>query len=541
MSIEQMEPRRLMATLTPDVTWGENGAISNFYYEDKTEVVGQSDGRIYAVGTHYEESGSPSTLLQRYHADGSVDAAYRPLSFGELAGTTDVDAQGRATIGFATIYLSSFARIERLTPGGRRDPTFGKGGGITLTPPVYAPRGDRFTHFDRVVTARDGSTLAAVTAGAYDDSRTAFTEKVSLVRITPTGTLDTSFGTGGYLELFKQRQRRYGSVWFDVDGKGRIYVAIGGTHTLARLRANGSRDTTFATRGRLAIAETSDPVLDAAGRLVVTSTISGEAHVYRYDTSGRPDGAFGRDGQVRIESLAADERQPVIDAVLGQPDGTILTQVDGEIYTIDSAGGVADTGDVTKAPILARQADGGYLARTNSGVSRLTPTPPAALGSSNDFYPDGRPLFLRGDVGSADDRFEVTRSGDRIRVVANGQAFWFDETDVGYLDVDLGFGDNVFTSTLDRPTTVLAGNGNDRIVTGNADDSISGGPGNDTLVGNGGDDTLLGGRGRDRLYAGGLNAFSVPAAHNRLYGGPGTDFARRESDMDELDAIESVA
>jgi Ca2+-binding RTX toxin-like protein len=60
-------------------------------------------------------------------------------------------------------------------------------------------------------------------------------------------------------------------------------------------------------------------------------------------------------------------------------------------------------------------------------------------------------------------------------------------------------GNDVVVVTIDRPTYVSGGAGDDLITTDGGDDLLFGGDGDDLLVGASGDDVLVGGRGSDRL------------------------------------------
>jgi Ca2+-binding RTX toxin-like protein len=80
----------------------------------------------------------------------------------------------------------------------------------------------------------------------------------------------------------------------------------------------------------------------------------------------------------------------------------------------------------------------------------------------------------------------------------------------------LGQTDNVLDrSAFAYETTVLAGDGNDIIITGSGADKLYGQDGHDTLMSGAGDDLLLGGAGNDILNGG--------AGSDDLWGGTGND------------------
>ncbi|WP_051797430.1 calcium-binding protein [Catenuloplanes japonicus] len=81
------------------------------------------------------------------------------------------------------------------------------------------------------------------------------------------------------------------------------------------------------------------------------------------------------------------------------------------------------------------------------------------------------------------------------------------------LTLDLGDGNDLFSSTLAAGVVVHGGPGNDRLTGGDGPDSLYGDAGDDYLDGRAGDDWLYGGDGDDELH-GGLGA-------DELDGGPG--------------------
>ena len=87
------------------------------------------------------------------------------------------------------------------------------------------------------------------------------------------------------------------------------------------------------------------------------------------------------------------------------------------------------------------------------------------------------------------------------------------------LAVDLGAGLDTFRSTsLDLPTSVAGGEGNDDLGTGSGNDVLAGGAGNDTLTGNSGVDEYFGETGDDTINA-------RDGSAERISCGAGTDVA----------------
>ena len=78
------------------------------------------------------------------------------------------------------------------------------------------------------------------------------------------------------------------------------------------------------------------------------------------------------------------------------------------------------------------------------------------------------------------------------------------ESEVSGLRIETGAGDDTIRidESLNLPTMILTGGGNDQISGGSGEDVIWGGAGNDTLIGGSGRDWLYGGAGNDRVEGG---------------------------------------
>src|SRR4051794_30912434 len=96
------------------------------------------------------------------------------------------------------------------------------------------------------------------------------------------------------------------------------------------------------------------------------------------------------------------------------------------------------------------------------------------------------------------------------------------------VSVDLGGGNDTFTTQSVAVPLALAGNdGNDVLTGGGGNDVLAGGAGNDTLIGGGGIDEYFGGDGNDQIFAAG------DGLAERISCGSGSDTA----DNDPIDII----
>ena len=182
--------------------------------QDKIVVLGSS-----------QRPGDPTSVLAiaRYHADGSLDQ-----SFGESGKTTlgpgapmDVRAQPDGKV--IVIFSSSMGEglVTRLTSDGKPDATFGAGG---------TAAGGFLAEKDRDVAAAlrpDGGLFVAGTAPGLS----AF----AIGRLTPAGTPDTVFGSGGSTTISFNIVSAASSAALQPDGKLIVAGATLGGIAVARL------------------------------------------------------------------------------------------------------------------------------------------------------------------------------------------------------------------------------------------------------------------------------------------------------------------
>jgi len=191
---------------------------------------------------------------------------------------------------------------------GRLDPAFGSGGVA-----VYDnPNGGTFGNDSGTAITIDASGRILVTGYSYNTSDNS---DMALWRFTPSGALDTTFGTGGVVlhdNAAGGGSHDYGNAVI-VDANGKILVAgssmaPGGTSDMVIWRFNddGSLDTTFDTDGILVdVRPNSDSgnaiAIDANNKILVagsTDTNTNDLTIWRYNPDGTPDTTFDTDGVV---------------------------------------------------------------------------------------------------------------------------------------------------------------------------------------------------------------------------------------------------
>ncbi|WP_068415428.1 Ig-like domain-containing protein [Planctomyces sp. SH-PL62] len=317
-------------------------------------VTTQADGKIVAAGTyHAVASDSSSFAVQRYNADGTPDASFRDGGAAVLgkAGRTmtakavAVQPDGKIIVGgsYQDQGDSSWnMQLARLTADGQLDPSFGDGGWVSLIPTPGS-----YNEIWALAVAADGKILIGgnvSNAGTYAD--------FAVVRLDPTGTLDATFGDGGYAttSFAVGGDRGFGLA---VQPDGKILLAgesFGGNSTsnfaVARWTADGRLDPTFGSGGKVQtdvpgeFDQASGLALQADGKIVVAGSAGGDLALVRYTTSGALDEAFGAGGIV-VKDLGGDDWA-----------SSVVVQGDGKIVV----GGASALG-----PVSRFDANGAYL------------------------------------------------------------------------------------------------------------------------------------------------------------------------------------
>jgi uncharacterized delta-60 repeat protein len=280
-----------------DGTFGTTGRVTtNIDGDDEAQAVAlQPDGKIVVAGRVVVGGFLNTTIiaLARYHPNGTLDTSFD--SDGKI--TTEFSSTGSAeaasvliqpdgkivVAGSATtggFFLERDFALARYNPNGTLDPTFGISGRGTT--PFAVAGGFRDAVATRVALQPDGKLVVAGHSLAQG------TSDFALVRYSPNGRVDTSFGTNGV-----------------------VLTDFGG----------GSRD------------EAHGLVLQNDGRIIVAGSSRGndfnaraDVAVARYNADGTPDPTFGRSGQVRLgmEGNAVFPTEDVGTAVGLQPNGKFV-------------------------------------------------------------------------------------------------------------------------------------------------------------------------------------------------------------------------
>jgi uncharacterized delta-60 repeat protein len=200
-----------------DTSFGSSGKVTTRFGPYGAGVASgglQSDGKIVAAGANEIYTGVRHRFaLARYTPEGELDLGFGnrgqvTTHFGqdgckeaggsdEAASALAIQADGRSvaagstTAGSICDYLANkgdkgrFFALARYRTDGSPDPTFGTGGKVVTRVAAYRPSGAH-----AVVVQADGKIVASGGCLRTDDD-------FALVRYTPRGNLDRSFGVGG--------------------------------------------------------------------------------------------------------------------------------------------------------------------------------------------------------------------------------------------------------------------------------------------------------------------------------------------------------
>jgi uncharacterized delta-60 repeat protein len=284
-----------------DSSFAGDGTVTTGLGGSAYSVAIQTDGRIVVAG----ESG-----LARYRADGSLDTSFG----GDGTVSTGLGGSAVAIQSDGKIVMTGASQLARYRPDGSLDATFSNDGTVP-TNAVWA-RSVAIQADDTIVVA--GAISVAGELPHYD---------FALLRYTPDGSLDTSFGSGG------MQTTSFSAGWLEDEIAAAVAL---------------QRD------GKIVAVGTSTPVDWVwEGSAIVLA---------RYATNGSLDPSFG-DGGKRVTMHGVDNSGA---AVAIQGDGRIVV-----------AGSGSDPGDGASRALLAR-----YQAGSTSGTAPANSTPPTISGTA---------------------------------------------------------------------------------------------------------------------------------------------------------------
>lgn len=399
-----------------DTTYGTQGVVLSAVGEQGALAVAlQSDEKLLTATLDDAAGDRASLRISRLTTAGALDPAFGNAGVASVA--VNVDAlsvvhamlrqanDGRIVVAGRSV--SAFS-VVRLTNAGAFDGGFGSGG-IANTPVsgddeafaiaqqadnklVAAGRADDGIDSDfavvRYTTAGvpdsqfSGDGIATIEFGGNDVARAIAVQNdgaivvagtsegsksnIALARLASTGSLDSSFGTGGKVTTsITARDDAAYAVLVQTDGRIVVAGEADDDFVLVRYLSNGQLDSAFGSGGvartdvapghadgARALVRQSDDKLVAAG--VASSGRAGDFAIVRYTKTGTPDSAFGSGGIVMTS--AAETFDEELTALALQSDGNLL------------AAGLSEDGS-TSYQMVSRYVTGTAAAICGNGVT----------------------------------------------------------------------------------------------------------------------------------------------------------------------------
>lgn len=200
-------------------------------------------------------------------------------------------------------------------------------------------------HVTSLVALPDGRVLAG--GSLHHDSET----HAFVIRVDAQGKLDPSFGTSGITTA--PTDYAHQSARMTQLPSGVIMVlakfADGGGSDLAlfRFNAHGQPDTMFGAGGYIGLngAEAHELLVDSNGKLLALANDSSNGLLYRFNADGSPDATFGTNGSVTVPFVSYDvEENAAGELLVGGLGQLMKLDASGKPVTTFGVGGVLNVG-----------------------------------------------------------------------------------------------------------------------------------------------------------------------------------------------------
>src|SRR4051794_12956203 len=451
-----------------------------------------SDGRILLAGASYVGGGATVADLARVGLNGELDPTL--AGSGMLA----------TTFGRPSSYLQSVVPlpdgrfvIVTTSGSGPRDILVDRLNSDGTVDPTFTPTTIDFGGDDYPTSATSGPDGKIYIVGS---SSAAGNYDAVVARVKANGGLDASFaGTGKRVIALTSQTERMTDVVVQPDGRSVLAMESNAVSSMIfiGLGNDGNPDPGFGTSGFAIVsfplpAEPNAMALQPDGKIVVSGDVKSGADydvaVARIDSSGALDLTFGTNGTETFPDAAVAD---AASAVALQPDGKIVI------------GG--STGSMTALnQFVMRLGTSGGL-DTAFGTGGRTIVDYGGFDNLKELRvaPDGA-IVGAGSGGNINDMTVFRLLGDPAPPPPAGKCAGKTVTITGTerRDVIKGTKKRDVIGALGGNDKVSGLGGNDLICGGAGKDSLYGGPGRDTLIGQAGADRLFGGPARDALKGG---------------------------------------
>jgi uncharacterized delta-60 repeat protein len=278
-----------------------------------------ADGKLLIAASDDSPGSTHDLMILRLNANGTLDETFVsggmtriPIPYQQPAiADIVVAADGRFTVLAFDAGQPPTITALRFLPDGTLDPTFGEGAG----------RARLDGEMDFVSAGGMQSDGKLVILGALGDD-------LRLIRLTPEGVYDTSFGDeGDVVTSLTMRGMNRGTLAVLPDDTLLVLGNQGqdgaDNYSLTRYKSKGILDVSFGNAGSTALPDNLlDPTFTVLpdGKIVAGGMLDGNFMMIRYESHGRQDRSFGVQGYVTLD-LPEDIH---IEAMAAQPDGKII-------------------------------------------------------------------------------------------------------------------------------------------------------------------------------------------------------------------------
>ncbi len=330
---------RWMTDGSPDTTFGVNGRATHYIGNDSYGYDSYilNNGKILVAGCAYGHLGGFAAMILRLNSDGSIDTSFGSQgatlvdisTSDDFASAMAVQPDGKILISgtYTDTLFHNVPMVMRFSEEGEIDTSFGVNGRAEI--PVTGTDNE----LTSISVMQDGRIIAA---GHYETAFTFF--DVLLIRFHPDGTLDSTFGTNGFViqSLTSGIEDCFGMELAD-NGK----IVITGFTTLPdysfdllvmQFDSTGVLDNGFGTGGAITFNNgTNDVGLDVYiqndHKILICGTSGGDWAndrdflLMRYTQNGIPDSTFGTNGIVYTQMNGSFDEA---NAMTLQADGKIV-------------------------------------------------------------------------------------------------------------------------------------------------------------------------------------------------------------------------
>lgn len=297
-----------------DQTFGDGGKVVtnlNKQYEQINALGLQSDGKIVAVASTFDLTSYSSFKVLRYYSNGSIDSLFgvsgiakSPFDGNDNEGDDIIIQKDQKIIVAAAVSQSANGfGIIRYLKDGNIDSTFGENGKSFLQIPVSG--------IVRIKQLKNGKFILA----AHGYSMSGPEEYFRLTRINNNGSLDTTFGSKGFVStVLPYTYTSFNALSIDENGN----MILGGYVTnsvlsdfdylLVRYKSSGKIDSSFGVNGYVRDDFSSNSsfvaniIAQPNNKTMVTGTEASGGNSFfalaLYNANGKPDSSFGINGKI---------------------------------------------------------------------------------------------------------------------------------------------------------------------------------------------------------------------------------------------------